>query len=68
MSPHGYSALLSTKIVRTVHKVCFREGFRAESLALYLASVPKRAVIKSVLSDDDTGDITIEFEEEEPTK
>ena len=65
----GYTKTFETKLVRTKHKITFREGLlgtRALDLMEMLKEVPDEARVDEVV-DDENGNISIEFHEEKIT-
>lgn len=63
----GYEKTLWQKLVRTEHKIGFKEGVDAGQLKIYLAHVPNEAKLNELVEGGD-GEIMLLFLDEEAVK
>ena len=59
----GYRKILESKLIKTIHRITFKTGYKKESLARMLNQVPDGAVITEIV-ETDGGIAHIEFCEE----
>ena len=64
----GYSKVLTTTVIRTVHRVTICDNLPAYVIVEYLSKVPGNAKLISLDQPEDSRETIFEFEDEEAAK